>query len=66
MQKDVAQIFREDKDVTGVASVLGVGSLNPTTNVGHLTVVLRDEALTQDSADVIADRLKRKLNRYRG
>ena len=30
MQKDVAAIFRKDKDVTGVASVLGVGPLNPT------------------------------------
>ena len=43
MQKDVAAIFRKDKDVTGVASVLGVGPLNPTTNVGHFTVMLRDE-----------------------
>ncbi len=58
MQKDVAAIFRKDKDVTGVASVLGVGPLNPTPNVGHFTVMLRDENHRSDSADVIADRLK--------
>ncbi len=58
MQKDVAEIFRKDKDVTGVASVLGVGPLNPTTNVGHLTVILREEDHRPDSSDAIADRLK--------
>ncbi len=66
MQKDVAEIFRKDKDVTGVASVLGVGPLNPTTNVGHLTVILREEDHRHDSADAIADRLKREAEAIPG
>jgi len=66
MQKDVAAILRKDKDVTGVASVLGVGPLNPTTNVGHFTVMLRDEGHRADSADAIADRLKREAETIPG
>jgi len=66
MQRDVAEIFRKDKDVTGVASVLGVGPLNPTTNVGHLTVILQEEDHRHDSADAIADRLKREAEAIPG
>ncbi|ARN81522.1 efflux RND transporter permease subunit [Methylocystis bryophila] len=66
MQKDVAQIFRKDKDVAGVASVLGVGPLNPTTNVGHFTVILQEEGHRSNSADVIADRLKREAETIPG
>ncbi len=42
----------------GVASVLGVGQLNATTNVGRLTVTLKSRDERDVSADVIADRLK--------
>ena len=66
MQKDVAEIFHKDEDVTGVASVLGVGPLNPTTNVGHFTVILRGEDRRHDSADAIADRLKREAEEIPG
>jgi multidrug efflux pump len=58
MQREVAAIFQADKDVTGVASVLGVGPLNPTTNVGHFMVTLRDHDHRSDGADRIADRLQ--------
>ena len=58
LQADVSSIFQQDKEVTGVTSVLGVGPLNPTTNVGHFSITLRDRDDRADSADVIADRLK--------
>ena len=44
--------------MTGVTSVLGVGPLNATTNVGRLTVTLRSRDVRSVSADAIADRLK--------
>jgi multidrug efflux pump len=66
LQSDVSGIFERDKDVTGVISVLGVGPLNPTTNVGHFSVTLRDHDLRQDGADVIADRLKAEAEKLAG
>jgi multidrug efflux pump len=58
LQAAVGKVFSNDKEVTGVVSVLGVGALNPTTNVGHFSVTLRDLDQRSDGADVIADRLK--------
>jgi multidrug efflux pump len=57
LQAKVSQVFLHDADVTNVVSVLGVGPLNATTNVAHMTVVLRDRA-TRASAGVVADRLQ--------
>ncbi len=58
LQAKVAEAFRDDPDVIGVTSVLGVGSLNATTNVGRLTVTLRPHGERRESAEKIADRLK--------
>jgi len=58
MQDEVGKVFSADKEVTGVVSVLGVGALNPTTNVGHFSLTLRDRDHRADSADLVADRLK--------
>jgi multidrug efflux pump len=58
LQAKVAETFRKDPDVTGVISVLGVGPLNATTNVGRLTVTLRSRDVRTASADEIANRLK--------
>jgi len=58
LQAKVAEVFRKDPEVTGVTSVLGVGPLNATTNVGRLTVTLRGRGVRSVSADAVADRLK--------
>jgi len=58
LQAKVTEVFRKDPEVTGVISVLGVGPLNATTNVGRLTVTLRSREERDVSADEIADRLK--------
>jgi multidrug efflux pump len=58
LQAKVAEVFRKDPEVTGVTSVLGVGPLNATTNVGRLTVTLRSRDVRSVSADAVADRLK--------
>jgi multidrug efflux pump len=66
LQSDVARVFERDKDVTGVTSVLGVGALNPTTNVGHFSITLRDRDHRKDGADLIADRLKAQAEKLAG
>ncbi|MGJ0396358.1 MAG: efflux RND transporter permease subunit [Methylocystis sp.] len=58
LQAKVAEAFRDDPDVIGVTSVLGVGTLNATTNVGRLTVTLRPHDERRENAEKIADRLK--------
>jgi multidrug efflux pump len=58
--------MEKDKEVTGVTSVLGVGPLNPTTNVGHLSVTLRTRDVRSDSADVVAERLKKAAEQVAG
>ena len=66
LQAEVSSIFQQDKEVTGVTSVLGVGPLNPTTNVGHFSITLRDRDDRADSADVIAERLKARAEKLAG
>jgi len=66
LQADVTAIFEKDPEVTGVASVLGIGPLNPTTNVGHMSVTLRGREIRSASADVVAERLKRAAQRVAG
>jgi multidrug efflux pump len=66
LQAEVSSIFQQDKEVTGVTSVLGVGPLNPTTNVAHFSITLRDRDGRADSADVIADRLKARAEKLAG
>ncbi|MBM3551374.1 MAG: acriflavine resistance protein B [Alphaproteobacteria bacterium] len=58
LQAKVADAFRQDPDVNGVTSVLGVGPLNATTNVARITVTLRPHGERRENAERIADRLK--------
>jgi len=58
LQAEVTKVFRRDPEVTGVISVLGVGPLNATTNVGRLTVTLRDRDVRTAGVDAVANRLK--------
>jgi multidrug efflux pump len=41
IQQEVAAIVAKDPDVTGVASIVGIGQLNATQNVGNLKVFLK-------------------------
>jgi multidrug efflux pump len=58
LQAKIVAIIRADPDTAGVVSVVGVGPLNSTTNVGHLAVSLRPREQRIDSADVIGERLR--------
>src|SRR4029077_6116006 len=40
-QGRAAELIQSDPDVVGVVSVIGAGSVNPTTNVGRLVMTLK-------------------------
>jgi multidrug efflux pump len=58
LQAEVAQKLQIDKDVDAIVSVIGVGALNPTTNVGRLTVTLKPREERKSTAADVAERLR--------
>src|SRR3989440_673296 len=58
-QTQAADAIRADPDVTGVVSVIGAGSVNPTTNVGRLVMTLKPRGERRDDVSVVVARLKR-------
>ncbi len=58
LQAEVAEKLQQDIDVKAVVSVIGVGTLNPTTNVGRLTVTLKPREDRNATAVAIAERLR--------
>jgi multidrug efflux pump len=59
-QATAAAAIQADPDVVGVVSVIGAGSVNPTTNVGRLVMTLRPRGERHDDISVVIDRLKRR------
>src|SRR4051812_42118444 len=59
-QSRAAAAIQADPDVTGVVSVIGAGSVNPTTNVGRLVMTLRPRGERRDDISVVVDRLKQR------
>ena len=57
-QTQAADAIRADPDVTGVVSVIGAGSVNPTTNVGRLVMTLKPRGERRDYVSVVVARLK--------
>jgi multidrug efflux pump len=65
-QAAAATLIQADPDVTGVVSVIGGGTVNPTTNVGRLVLNLRPRSeRTSDITQVIA-RLKQSVSAIPG
>ncbi|ABE62861.1 acriflavin resistance protein [Nitrobacter hamburgensis X14] len=60
-QAEVANVIKEDPDVTGVVSVIGAGSVNPTTNVGRLVMTLKPRSDRRDDVAVVIARLKERV-----
>ncbi|EAQ33790.1 Acriflavin resistance protein [Nitrobacter sp. Nb-311A] len=60
-QAEVAGAIEEDSDVTGVVSVIGAGSVNPTTNVGRLVMTLKPRSDRRDDVAAIITRLKTRV-----
>ena len=61
LQADATGALRDDPDVTGVVAVLGVGTLNPTSNVAHLQLTLRPSDARRDDAQAVAERVRQEL-----
>jgi multidrug efflux pump len=57
----VADAIKTDPDVVGVVSVIGAGSVNPTTNVGRLVMTLKPRGERRDDVSVVVGRLKEKV-----
>ena len=60
-QTQAADAIKADPDVTGVVSVIGAGSVNPTTNVGRLVMTLKPRGERRDDVSVVVARLKEKV-----
>ena len=57
-QTQAAAAIKADPDVIGVVSVIGAGSVNPTTNVGRLVMTLKPRGERRDDVVAVIDRLK--------
>src|SRR5438270_991443 len=60
-QSKVADAIRADPDVTGVVSVIGAGSVNPTTNAGRLVMTLKPRGERRDDVSAVIVRLKERV-----
>ena len=54
-QTQAADAIKADPDVIGVVSVIGAGSVNPTTNVGRLVMTLKPRGERRDDVSVVVD-----------
>ena len=57
-QTQAANAIKSDPDVTGVVSVIGAGSVNPTTNVGRLVMTLKPRGERRADVSAVIARLK--------
>jgi multidrug efflux pump len=60
-QTQAADTIKADPDIIGVVSVIGAGSVNPTTNVGRLVMTLKPRGERADGVGVVVNRLKAKV-----
>ncbi|MBV8792070.1 MAG: efflux RND transporter permease subunit, partial [Pseudolabrys sp.] len=60
-QVDVEDAIKDDPDISGVVSVLGVSTDNATPNAGHLAIALKPRDVRSATVTAIIDRLKRKV-----
>lgn len=58
LQGTVATALRTDPDVEGVVTVVGVSSINPTPNAGHLKIVLKSRDQRRATVTQIVERLQ--------
>lgn len=60
-QAEVAAVIKADPDVTGVVSVIGAASVNPTTNAGRLVMTLHPRSDRRDDVAAVITRLKARV-----
>ena len=60
-QMQTAEAIKADPDVVGVVSVIGAGSVNPTTNVGRLVMTLKPRGERKSDITAVVARLKSRV-----
>src|SRR5258708_34847222 len=65
-QTEAADAIKADPDVIGVVSVIGAGSVNPTTNVGRLVMTLKPRGERRDDVAAVIARLKETVSSIPG
>jgi multidrug efflux pump len=65
-QAAAATLIQADPDVTGVVSVIGGGTVNPTTNVGRLVLNLRPRSERTSDITQVISRLKQSVSAIPG
>jgi multidrug efflux pump len=65
-QSAAAAVIQADPDVVGIVSVIGGGSVNPTTNVGRLVLTLKPRDERKDNITAVIDRLKQRVSAIPG
>ncbi|WP_315832636.1 efflux RND transporter permease subunit [Bradyrhizobium prioriisuperbiae] len=60
-QAEIANTIQADSDVIGVVSVIGAGSVNPTTNVGSIVITLKQRDERKTGVVGVIERLKQKV-----
>jgi multidrug efflux pump len=60
-QAEAAAAIQGDPDVVSVVSVIGAGSVNPTTNVGRLVMTLKPRGARADDVAMVIARLKQRV-----
>ncbi|HXW26712.1 MAG TPA: efflux RND transporter permease subunit [Xanthobacteraceae bacterium] len=58
LQARIVEVVKQDPDVVGAVSVIGVSPINPTPNVGHLAVTLKPRDERRAFVTEIVDRLR--------
>ena len=61
LQKLVTDAIKQDSDVTAAISEVGVSQLNPTSNVGHVTLALKPREEREASVIDVIERLQRSV-----
>jgi multidrug efflux pump len=61
LQSKAADAIKADPDVVGVVSVIGGGSVNPTTNVGRLVMTLKPRGERPGDVSAVIVRLKERV-----
>lgn len=60
-QTAIAKVIEADADVTGLVSTIGAGSVNPTPNVGRITINLKPRDERKADVTGVIERLKQRV-----
>ncbi|RTL74928.1 MAG: acriflavine resistance protein B, partial [Bradyrhizobiaceae bacterium] len=60
-QTAVSSVIESDADVTGLVSTIGAGSVNPTPNVGRITINLKPRDERKADVSGVIERLKQRV-----